>query len=253
MRKLALALSIFSLGAAGASAADLPAYPRAAAPFIAPGWDWSGFYAGANAGWGSDRECWDRVSTTGSVVRDGCHNASGGVAGIQMGYRTQIYSWLLGIEAQGDWARLKGSSADNAFFLLTPGDAVNNTRIDAIGLFTGQVGFAWDRVLFTLRGGAAVASARYNDTFAATGTTGITATEVRVGGAAGAGVEFGIAPHLSIGVVYDHLFMGTKNLEFTSTNNVPNVATTTHRIRQDIDMVTFRVNYVFGDPSIAKY
>jgi outer membrane immunogenic protein len=255
MRKLALALSIVALGAPYASAADLPAsYPRTAAPMIAPGWDWSGFYAGINAGYASDRGCWDNVNAAGVVTgRDGCHNATGALAGVQAGYRTQIYSWVLGVEAQGDWARLRGSSADNSFFLLAAGDAVNNTRIDAIGLFNGQVGFALDRVLFTLRGGAAVVSARYNDTFAATGIAGITATEVRVGGTAGAGLEFGIAPGLSLGVVYDHLFMGSKNVGFTSTNNVPAVNLATHRIRQDIDMVTFRVNYVFGGPSIAKY
>ena len=247
MRKLALALSVIALGAPAASAADLEVRPYAPVATIAAGWDWSGFYAGVNGGYASSRGCWDAV-----LVSEGCHASSGGLAGIQAGYRTQSYGWVFGVEGQGDWARLTGSNPSNSF-LLAAGDAVNHTRIDAIGLFTGQVGYAWSQVLFYLKGGGAVLSERFQNTFVANGIVGATAQDTRLGGAAGAGIEFGFAPNWSFGVEYDHLFMGTRTVEFSSTGIVPAVNAPTYRIRQDVDMVTLRVNYVFGGPSIAKY
>ena len=38
----------------------------------------------------------------------------------------------------------------------------NHTQIDAFGLFTGQVGYAWDSALLYVKGGAAVTGSRYH-------------------------------------------------------------------------------------------
>ena len=254
MQKFLLTVSILALTVSAASAADLDMHPYKQTPMIAPGWDWSGFYVGANAGYGSSRNCFDLVTTAGMFVgAEGCHNATGAVAGAQAGYRTQSYGWVFGVEAQGDWSGLRGSRVSNAFFFAAPGDAVNRTRIDALALFTGQVGYAWGRTLLYLKGGGAFVGGRYNDVIATSGLVGVTAPENRIGGAAGAGIEFGFAPNLSFAVEYDHLFIGSQTLAFSNANNVPGLATPTDRIRQDVDMVTARINYVFGGPSIAKY
>ncbi len=46
--------------ATSASAADMAARPYTKAPpMVAPIYDWSGFYLGANGGWGTSRKCWD--------------------------------------------------------------------------------------------------------------------------------------------------------------------------------------------------
>jgi outer membrane immunogenic protein len=254
MRKLVLAVSIIGLTASGAFAADLDAHPYTQTPMVAPSWDWSGFYAGANAGYGSSRNCFDLVTAAGTFVgAEGCQNATGAVAGIQAGYRTQSNGWVFGVEAQGDWSGLRGSRVSNAFFFAAPGDAINRTRIDALGLFTGQVGYAWGRSLLYFKGGAAFVGGRYNDVIAGSGVVGVTVPENRLGGTAGAGIEFGFAPNLSLGVEYDHLFLGTQTLTYSNAGNVAGLATPTDRIRQDIDMITVRMNYVFGGPSIAKY
>ena len=42
-------------------------------------------------------------------------------------------------------------------------------KIDAIGLFTGQIGYAWNNVLFYVKGGAAVTDDKYSTFFTATG------------------------------------------------------------------------------------
>src|ERR1700694_519946 len=114
------AVGLIALGlAAPASAADLAARPYTKAP--AAIYDWSGFYIGANGGWGSSRKCWD-AGTFGPVFigDEGDDDASGGVAGGQVGYRWQSSAWVFGLEAQGDWADLLGSEINNAIFLRTP-------------------------------------------------------------------------------------------------------------------------------------
>jgi outer membrane immunogenic protein len=258
MRKVILAASFLAASAAGASAADMEAHPYSrATPMIAAGWDWSGFYWGANGGYGSSRSCWDFVTAGNSTSADGCHNATGAVAGAQFGYRTQSSEWVFGIEAQGDWAGLRGSRASNAFFFLTPGDLTNRSRMDAFGLFTGQIGYAFGSTLLYVKGGGAVTMARYNDIVTTSGTIFATASDPRVGGTVGVGLEYGFAPSWSMGVVYDHFFMGSRNVAFSTL--VPNggfnagATVATDRIRQDVDLITARINYTFGGPSIVKY
>ncbi|MBR0705336.1 outer membrane protein [Bradyrhizobium liaoningense] len=250
MKKILLAsASLFVLSAlTPASAADLAARPYTKAPVaVASIYNWSGFYIGANAGGGSSHNCWDTTAVVGvavPVTAEGCHNATGAIVGGQIGYRWQSASWVFGLEAQGDWADLKGSNTSSpaAFFPL-----VNNTKIDAIGLFTGQVGYAWNNVLWYVKGGAAVTHNKFSGTFA--GVTLDTANETRWGGTVGTGIEFGFAPNWSVGVEYNHLFMG----KHTDTFTFLGVNTRSDSIKQDVDMATVRLNYTFGGPVVARY
>src|SRR5437016_5356155 len=164
MKKLWLGtVVLLALGlgmAAPASAADLAARPYTKAPPapIAAIYDWTGFYIGINGGGGSARKCWDLVGDSAFDVpgREGCHDATGGTIGGQIGYRWQAASWVFGVEGQGNWANFHGSNV----IPLAPA-FTNDTRVDAFGLFTGQVGYAANNVLFYLKGGAAVTSDRY--------------------------------------------------------------------------------------------
>ena len=113
MKKVLLVTaSLIALGAAApAVAADLAARPYTKAPpMIAAVYDWSGFYIGANGGWGSSRNCWDFLPLVGGVAAEGCHDATGGTVGGQIGYRWQAGTWVFGVEAQGNWADFKGSN-----------------------------------------------------------------------------------------------------------------------------------------------
>src|SRR3981081_1528455 len=108
MKKLLLGtVGLAALGmAAPASAADLAArpYTKAPPPMMAALYDWSGFYLGVNGGGGWGRKCGDRTTGIGGafLAAEGCHDATGAVAGGQIGYRWQAGSWVFGIEAQGD-------------------------------------------------------------------------------------------------------------------------------------------------------
>jgi outer membrane immunogenic protein len=235
-----LCVAVFS-GAAGA--ADLPArtYTKAP-PMAAPMYDWSGFYIGADGGGASSHECLTITSVAGAPVAqnsEGCHNATGGLAGGQIGYRWQAMSWVFGVEAQGDWAALKGSNS--SLTAIVP--YINQTKIDAIGLFTGQVGYAFNNVLWYVKGGAAVTDNRYSSFFTATNVVFNQANETRWGGAVGTGIEFGFAPNWSVGVEYDHLFMGNNGVTFPMSAIA---VTRSDNIRENVDMGTVRVNYRFG-------
>ena len=61
----------------------------------------------------------------------------------------------------------------------------------------------------------------------------------------GVGVEYGFSPNWSVGVEYDHLFMGDANNSFSVVNPI-NAAFLNNRVSQDVDMVTVRFNYRFG-------
>lgn len=248
MKKFLLATVALAAFAAPAAAADLAARPYTKAPpMIVALYDWSGFYIGANGGWGSSRKCWDFVTPAGTFVGgEGCHDATGGVAGGQIGYRWQAGTWVFGLEAQGDWADLKGR---NRSLVNTAVD--NESKVNAFGLFTGQVGYAANNVLFYVKGGAAVTSDRFRTYAAGTNVvTGTTGDDTRWGGAIGAGLEYGFAPNWSAGIEYDHLFMQNRTYNFTTPAGT---AVSTDRIRQDVDLVTVRVNYRWGGPVVAKY
>jgi len=234
-----------------ASAADLAARPYTKAPPIVEAmYNWSGFYVGINGGWGSSRKRWDETSVP-PVLFQGSHDATGGTVGGQIGYRWQAASWVFGLEAQGNWADFKGSNAvvfNTAF--------TNDTRVDAFGLFTGQVGYAANNVLFYVKGGAAVTSDRYRVLATGTGiplANGV--DDTRWGGVVGVGLEYGFAPNWSAGIEYNHMFMQDKTYNFVSNGVILPVGdlVAQSRIRQDVDIVTARINYKFGGPVVARY
>ena len=254
MKKFLLGTVAFIALAAPAAAADLAArpYTKAPPPMIAAVYDWSGFYVGANGGWGSSRKCWDFTTPAGVFfANEGCHDATGGTAGGQIGYRWQASTWVFGVEAQGNWADFKGSNQS----LFAPAFS-NQSRIDAFGLFTGQVGYAANNALFYLKGGAAVTGDRFSSLSSVTGAVVATTNgDTRWGGVVGVGVEYGFAPNWSAAIEYDHMFMQDKTYTFLN-NGVAGVAGTlfgTDRIRQDVDLVTVRVNYRWGGPVVARY
>jgi len=227
-------------------AADLAARPYTKAPpaVVATIGDWGGFYIGFNAGGGSSRDGWNRLTNAGVAVNpalsnEGTTNAGGAAVGGQIGYRYQMANWVFGVEAQGDWTSFNGSSRN----LITP-TLTDRSRVNAFGLFTGQIGYSWiPNFLAYLKGGAAVTNDRYDTFTTATGAMLDRANTTRWGGTVGVGVEYAFAPNWSVGVEYDHLFMGNKNLNFV---NAAGATLMTRRINEDIDIGLVRVNYKFG-------
>ena len=243
--KFLVAAAILVLFLGPASASDLPVRTYTKAPAIAAPYDWSGFYIGANAGVASSRFNWfftDDPTAPGPAGNEGAHSSTGAVAGGQIGYNWQMSSWVFGVEAQGDWTKLKGQSASQFF----PG-FINRSRVDALGFFTGRAGYAWNNTLLYVKGGAVVARNFFDYFGLAPGTA---PSENRRGGVLGAGLEYGFAPNWSLGVEYLHGFFGTRHISFVQTGpfGLPS-----DDISQSLDMVTARINYRFGGPVVARY
>jgi outer membrane immunogenic protein len=261
-RFAAVEAGLFSIAvfSGAASAADLPAKVHTSAPpMAAPMYNWSGLYIGLNGGGASSNNCWNTTNSLGTPLpgtpTEGCQDATGALFGGQIGYRWQMTDLVFGLEAQGDWAGLKGShtSATGTFGGLPFSD---QTKIDAIGLFTGQVGYAWNSLLWYIKGGAAVTSDKCNGV-TQTGVGAFPAgfafdgaSETRWGGTLGAGIEYNIVQGWSVAIEYNHLFMAS------SSNNLINFMggfDRTESIKQDVDMGTVRVNYTFGGPRATQY
>ncbi len=233
-------------------AADLPAKVSPAAPPVTLH-DWTGFYIGLNAGGVSERKCWTNSFAGGAPTippfSEGCNDATGPLLGGQVGYRWQWTNWVFGVEASGDWANLTGA---NASFLLTAPQVTNQSKVNALGLFTGQVGYAWNNVLWFVKGGTAVTTSKYNGIDTASGTVLDQASDTRWGAAVGTGIEVAFGTNWSVSAEYEHLFMGTSNnLKFLGVpaGGLSRIET----IQQDADMALLRVNYRFGGPVVAKF
>jgi outer membrane immunogenic protein len=244
MKKFLLGtVGLIALGvAAPALAADLPARTYTKAPaYVAALYDWSGFYIGINGGWGQSRD--RRVDPTSVVISS--LDANGGTVGGQVGYRWQTGTWVFGVEAQGNWADISGST-------LVPGLPVATARskMDAFGLFTGSVGYAWNNALLYVKGGASITDRNYQ--FVTTGggvLVGETGYQTRLGGTVGVGLEYGFTPNWSAAIEYDHIFENRHGVTY-GTLAGPLAGSSAGG---DTDLITARLNYRWGGPAVAKY
>jgi outer membrane immunogenic protein len=253
MRKLgilaaAAASAIFAVGAA--SAADLPVYTKAPPPLPPPMYNWTGFYIGANGGYGWAREEWF-FSPAGTNVNN---KTNGALGGGQIGYNWELPSNLVvGVEADGDWGDIKGANP-------CPNPAFNCfSKTDDLASFRGRLGWAAGTTgEWLLYGTGGVAYAHTNNSAltvvgalpaatAAGTSTGVFNTD-RWGYATGFGVEWGFAPNWSARAEYVHYGFGTTTAPVLTLS----VANTTS-LRLDADTITVGINYRWGGPVVAKY
>jgi len=115
MKRFVLAASVLAIGSAAAFAADLPARTYTKAPvYVDPGYNWSGFYLGANVGYS-----WGRSSSTLSLIDAGAivnsastsFDMNGVIGGGQIGYNWQNSNWVFGLEADIQGSGQKGNTS----------------------------------------------------------------------------------------------------------------------------------------------
>ena len=210
MKKILLA-SVALLGFAGAaSAADLPMRAAPPAPVFSavPVFTWTGFYVGVNAGYGwqdnNDGSVFVPAGTipgTGAgTILYGDDNGDGFVGGGQIGYNYQIGSFVLGIEADLQFADLGGSNGDvlvpaayTAAGFVPAGVAGG---IDWFGTVRARAGVAFGQALIYATGGFAYGGADDdNDRFGL-----VNDDDVRTGWVLGAGVEYAFTNNLTAGI-----------------------------------------------------
>lgn len=209
--------ALLALGSV-AAAADLPApQPYYKAPaFAPPPFSWSGFYLGVNGGGGFGSSNWD---TAGSI------NTSGGLVGGTIGYNYQINRFVVGVEGDVDWAGISGSTTTAAC------PAGCKTGDSWLSTARGRIGYAADRFLPYVTGGAAFGNIDAT-------TAGLTTTTTNAGWTVGAGLEFAITPNWSAKAEYLYVDLGKFNCG-------PNCGAATDNVSFNANLVRGGVNYHF--------
>jgi outer membrane immunogenic protein len=187
--------------ATAASAADLP---RKAPAYSAPiGYNWTGFYIGANAGYG-----WSRGGFAGDT--------DGFVGGGQIGYNWQGVGspFVFGLEADFQGADLSNSGTFAGVTL--------SGKTNAFGTVRGRIGYAWDRAMIYATGGWAYAR---NEVSASAGGATISSSEWRSGYAIGGGLEYALWDRWSTKLEYLYLHTNDSTVTlagvpFTGDNNI---------------------------------
>jgi opacity protein-like surface antigen len=245
MARYALVLTLAM--APGGVAADSPA----------PAFDWSGAYVGYHTGGALglvDVEDPFGGSIFGDTVR-----TPGVLAGGQLGYNWQFGNTVLGLEADASWADMDGTNTCFAF----SGFYVSSncrTEIDALGTFTGRIGWALpfdERTLLFAKGGLAWEHAKTEATV--NGGLGLPTTRTEGfawGWTLGAGAERAIASRWSLKAEYDFLsfddgFAAPASAlqpvptptPLAAPPNAPGAATS---IAQDIHQFKLGLNYRIG-------
>jgi outer membrane immunogenic protein len=148
MKRLVFAgVSALALVAAVASAdaADIArrqAMPAKAVQYNAP-YSWTGVYVGINGGGGWGRSDFSAPAASGSF------DTSGGLVGGTIGYNYQASRAVFGLEADLDWANIRGSAACGAGLSC-------ESRNNWMGTARGRIGYAFDRFMPYVTGGLAV-------------------------------------------------------------------------------------------------
>lgn len=259
----ATAAGLMFASSIGASAADMPV--KAYAPVA--GYNWSGFYAGVNAGVGFGRASTqtDTVfSPTGyfattsvpaiSAAGNQSANKAGFTGGLQLGYNWQTNNTVFGIEGDFGYMGLRASQSATALYpcCAPTGFTVSSTaKTDWLMTLRPRVGFTSNNWLMYVTGGLAIGQVKgdfnFTDTFAAA-TESASVSKTKVGWALGAGVEYGMAGPWSLKLEYLHVDLGS--VSGTSTNLATGAtlwpaSVFTHSVKVTDDIVRVGLNYKF--------
>ncbi|RVC76219.1 porin family protein [Mesorhizobium sp. M4A.F.Ca.ET.022.05.2.1] len=182
MRRLTLASAgLLALLSGSAQAADL----GADLPMTAPGFDWTGYYAGLQGGYG-----WGNsdMSSTGGAPFSASPDLNGGFIGGHVAGLWQFDQAVLGAQADLNYSSVDGA-AD-----LGLGDSAG-AEIKWFGSVDAKAGYAMDRVLVYGIGGIAFAGIEAS-------RNGVADTRTDVGWTLGAGVDFALTDKFVVGAQY---------------------------------------------------
>jgi len=181
--------------AAPSFAADLPRPAYKAPIYSVPGYNWTGFYAGINGGYGFGKSDWSGSVTNGST------KPKGALAGVTVGYNLQTGSWVWGLEGDVDYSWMKGDDTSGTGGCAGVGC---ETKMPWFGTARGRLGYAgWDRWLPYITGGAAFGSVKM------TPASGVEEKKTKVGWTAGAGVEYALMSNWTAKLEYLYADLGT--------------------------------------------
>lgn len=203
---------VTAAGMAGvASAADIYSPPPPIAPIYTPvaAYNWTGFYAGVNGGWGWGQQTADTGAAFSGPI-------SGGVLGAQAGYNYMFSNNLvLGVEADIAWTGQNGT--------VTPGPTVRQ-KLDWLGTARARVGYAMNNWMPYVTGGFAYGSGTRTSTIGPSSQT-----QTHTGYVLGAGVEWAFAQNWTAKLEYQYVNLGRRT--YGSIPADPSVAMTDNIVK----------------------
>jgi len=219
---LATASTLALLAVAPALAADLPSRaPVMKAPVREVPFSWTGFYVGAQGGYGwldykqtivSDSLALGLCSTSGLV--DSCSSSpGGGVFGGFAGYNWQSGNIVFGVEADGSWVGLKRTETLPTSLV---GSVTVRGEVEWLATVRGRLGVAFSPTMVYVTGG--VAFGGVNSGWTNTGAPPVATLDkgTKTGWVAGGGIEHAFARNWSIRaeVLYHDLGKDTGTTSF---------------------------------------
>jgi outer membrane immunogenic protein len=238
MKKLLLGtVALVALGATvPALAADLGARPyyNKAPAYVAPIYNWTGFYIGGHVGGAFSSDNNFNGLATGN-------NSNGRfLGGLQGGADYQFApNWVLGVEGQYSW--LSGNVG-----AVFPGGFAYNNNQRGLGSVTGRVGYTWGPGLLYVKGGYAYSDNNESVTLGGVPVAFAINGDHRNGYTVGAGLEYMFAPSWSAKIEYQYYNFGNAN--FITPVPFGSFTTDDHTVKAGLN---YRFNW--GGPVVAKY
>jgi outer membrane immunogenic protein len=250
MRVLLLAGCL--IAAAGpALAADLPVAPppqapAAYVPAVAPIYNWSGIYLGVNVGasFVNQGVANNTVATgplAGTIIPGFSTSSTGIAGGGQIGINLQNGPWVYGLEGDADYLSNKSTT-----YGTSGGTEQHVFSLDLLSTVRGRIGYAFDRALFYGTGGLAMSEYSVQRT-QLTGLVGAagpgtveTYSTLRLGWAAGGGIEYGLGQNWTARIEY--LFADLESLTYT----FPIANRTQAAPDEYVNLVRAGLNFKFG-------
>jgi len=223
MKRLILAgISVLALAAAvsATNAADLGrrGMPAKAPAYVEPVYNWTGFYAGINGGWGFGSSEWSAATATHSFDIDG------GLVGGTVGYNYQMGLWVLGLEGDIDWSDIRGSAVNAPCLGVSC-----ETRNSWLATARGRIGYSFGRFLPYVTAGGAFGDVKMNPIGLAS------QTDTRAGWTAGGGVEFALTGPWTAKVEYLYVDLGNKTCNAANCGIATSVDFTSNIVRAGLN------------------
>lgn len=234
------------LGATAVHAADISARPITKAPPLSPAYNWTGFYAGVNVGYGFGDQTASFVGGdpliraltagtgfgTGTPVPPASYDLKGITGGVQLGYNAQIApQWVAGIEADFNGLDFNNTASSAfGFGIIAAGNTLVATqKADWFGTLRGRIGWLpTDTLLVYGTGGLAYGQVKETLVFNQNGAGGGdgqgfgyqcngtgancmvgSSSRIGVGYTVGAGLEYAISRNFTLRAEYLYVNLGS--------------------------------------------
>jgi outer membrane immunogenic protein len=242
-RRIFVLTAAAAMIAGSARAADLPVDRNVYVPVVPVLrlFNWTGFYAGANFGYGLSHDSLD-VSPNGRLLSIP-ESLRGAIGGVQAGANWQMVNTVFGIEAD---VQGSGQSASTTLTRTIPPTnitptitAISNTdKVTSFGTLRARAGIASNRALAYVSAGIGYLTFSSNVNLTGLGSGSFSGAQLA--GAFAAGMEFAVVEHWSVKAEY--LFLQTRNISSSPFATAPAVVVNT-RIYENVFRVG--VNYLF--------